>query len=641
MKMKAKKMICLILIIILGGIFFNYLLVDDTLRVDVLYGPDGTTQTSGIFEYGTDTSLHSQDAQAEGFRIAYKVRCNIQKNDILQMNLGDCGGTIKIEEICINYHNSTLKLRKNDIEKYFKINGIESMQKENKCMELFTYNAGLARLSADDYLMEWLKRARSGCRCTNIVGKVLIYSEIIVLLALFACQKNISIRRMLYKRKLISYMMLYVMVFAIYFMRLFFRDSMIAESGDATSIWNTITTFYSDNIESSYVLYKGMFSVYPYVWLYQLACFFGTNEFLFVKIYNAMLFAYIAGIGMPYIFEKIFGKDAVLWKKWLFAVSMFHLQAVNYAFYNITIDMPCLFCFVLMMDMCALIWKGNRNFYVREIIVAGITGGAAACFSGQYKLGVAAGLVLIVLVFVQKKKIRQAVVSIILFFLCFSGVGLLNKQFNTHIVEPMRESGEWIPSADQWIRNSLTRKRPILGAAYLSSGELHDSQAIQIIESEKPDYTKCTNTMDVIIQYFGVVLKYPMKYCISCGNKLFLAFCIDAGGSWSFFSLGVGFWMFYIGIIVFIQRYFGKRVPDKAEYIIVLAFALIILPPCALHMELRYAMGIQQFVYGFGIFGVNMDSLYLHKKNKWILLFIASGLIFTTFCIMHYMALLD
>ena len=62
-------------------------------------------------------------------------------------------------------------------------------------------------------------------------------------------------------------------------------------------------------------------------------------------------------------------------------------------------------------------------------------------------------------------------------------------------------------------------------------------------------------------------------------------------------------------------------------------------------MELRYAMAIQYFVYGFGIFGINAAGVYQEDENKRIRKYhigvVLGGILFTVFCVMHYMALLD
>ena len=56
-------------------------------------------------------------------------------------------------------------------------------------------------------------------------------------------------------------------------------------------------------------------------------------------------------------------------------------------------------------------------------------------------------------------------------------------------------------------------------------------------------------------------------------------------------------------------------------------------------------MAIQYFVYGFGIFGTNAAGVYQEDENKRIRKYhigvVLGGILFTVFCVMHYMALLD
>ena len=72
-----------------------------------------------------------------------------------------------------------------------------------------------------------------------------------------------------------------------------------------------------------------------------------------------------------------------MWKKWLFTISIFHLQAVNYAFYNISVDIPSLFAFVLLIDAVVCIWKSKKKSFVWESVAVGLASGASLCFSGQ------------------------------------------------------------------------------------------------------------------------------------------------------------------------------------------------------------------------------------------------------------------
>ncbi len=364
----------------------------------------------------------------------------------------------------------------------------------------------------------------------NMMDHRIVYLELAFLIFLVFYEKKKGYKFVTTRKKIVFSVVLYTAAFSIYFVRLLFVDSMAEVSGDAVSIWQTITTFYDDTVQSSYVLYKGMFAVYPYVWLYQLAGILGTGEFFFIKIYNALLFAYIAVLGMPHIFEKIFGKEIAMWKKWLFTISIFHLQAVNYAFYNISVDIPSLFAFVLLIDAVVCIWKSKKKSFVWESVAVGLASGASLCFSGQYKIAAVAGIVFALIVLLQKKEKRQVAVCAMLIAVCILGIRSADRSFVSRVVEPMRQSGEWLPSGADWVVSHVASYEPVLGYAYLSAGDFKDTQAINIISVEQPDYTACESTGEYIFLYLKTMLKHPVQFLASCGNKLFLAFCMDAGG---------------------------------------------------------------------------------------------------------------
>lgn len=641
------KTVVFVFIIFLActGVYKAIVSPDDQLEIVVVYGPEGTTQESGTITYGNGMYSISDQAKAEGFQIAYQIRYLKHRYDRLQISLGDCDGTIYLEEIHIRYHDQELHLNANEIEDYFLITGVETKEKGTSYLEIFTWHALHAKLSANDKFLTWLKEAEY--RSDNDRDRLdawLLYAEIWVLIFLIIGTKYITASGGQIPGRMISHIVLFVMVFGMYFFRLLCCKSMIVQSGDATSIWQTITSYYTDHIQSSYVLYKGMFSVYPYVWLYQLAVLFGTNEFFFVKIYNALLFAYIAAIGVPYLFEKIFGRKAVIWKKWLFAMLVFHLQAINYAYYNISVDIPSLFCFVVMMDMAVCIWKCEKNSYLYESIAGGLSAGASLCFSGQYQIGAVIGIIFILAALIQKSKIRQTIVCMVLLITCVFGIKILENRFTSQIVEPMRADGAWIPSGEEWILAHLKTEEPALASAYVSGGNFTDMQATQIISQEQPDFTQCTTAGQGMTVYFKMMLKHPVRFLTSCGNKLFLAFCMDHGKD-RYFELILGYILFYVGMAVIVQRYLGGTCVPWMELLVGLAFLFTVLPSCALHMELRYAMAIQYFVYGFGIFGINAAGVYQEDENKRIRKYhigvVLGGILFTVFCVMHYMALLD
>ncbi|MCI9612576.1 MAG: hypothetical protein HFH33_11260, partial [Eubacterium sp.] len=81
-------------------------------------------------------------------------------------------------------------------------------------------------------------------------------------------------------------------------------------------------------------------------------------------------------------------------------------------------------------------------------------------------------------------------------------------------MEPMRQSGEWLPSGADWVVSHVASYGPVLGYAYLSAGDFKDTQAMNIISVEQPDYTACESTGEYIFLYLNTTLQdYEIKPC--------------------------------------------------------------------------------------------------------------------------------
>lgn len=84
------------------------------------------------------------------------------------------------------------------------------------------------------------------------------------------------------KKYLIKYkiFLLFIFVFLMFFLWLFPQQDLLGGSGDSNSIWQAIISYFSNKPVTSYVMYKGILSVYPYVWLYRLSQLLNVNNFL-------------------------------------------------------------------------------------------------------------------------------------------------------------------------------------------------------------------------------------------------------------------------------------------------------------------------------------------------------------------------
>lgn len=118
------------------------------------------------------------------------------------------------------------------------------------------------------------------------------------------------------------------------------KDDMISRSGDAASIWNAIKTFRSEYRESSYVMYKGFLSVYPYVYFYDLANILKLDGFIFIKLYHVLCFSYITAFGFPKMMDMFLEVKINLIKRILFVVVTFYMWEYTLALSQLMIDLP-------------------------------------------------------------------------------------------------------------------------------------------------------------------------------------------------------------------------------------------------------------------------------------------------------------
>ena len=151
----------------------------------------------------------------------------------------------------------------------------------------------------------------------------------------------LSLINQTFKRLLLnSYLIPFCISFALVGFYVFPLPDLLLGSGDAASIWQTITTFRSEKITSSYVLYKGFLSVYPYIWFLELSIFLKLDPFFFIKLYHALLFSFVAAIGVPYVVSKILSVEVKLYKNIIFVLILFYLTKFTGIFQMLMVDLP-------------------------------------------------------------------------------------------------------------------------------------------------------------------------------------------------------------------------------------------------------------------------------------------------------------
>lgn len=457
------------------------------------------------------------------------------------------------------------------------------------------------------------------------------------------------------KNKLIGYFLPGLFAFFLYFMYVIDLPSMVDESGDANNIWKTITTYYNNTIEPSYVLYKGMYSIFPYVWLYKLADFLGNEQFFYIKIYYALLFTYITIFGYPKIVQYIFNKKVSIFQKMLFSYIVLLLQATNYAYTQITIDIPNLFWFTLLVHL-SIKYTSKCNLSYKRIIIYGIGVGVAAgsclCFTGQYRFAVIVVVLMLMISAIKNirniKLLKSNIIFAVIGIICCLGIQYANSSFDKLFVNELRDQGAWIPSADEWANLILSEEKPYSGMFFGYGISTYDYQLAAINSYEQIDYSQAQSMKDKAILLLRGGLKHPLEFITSCANKFFLGFCLD-GRNLNTLFLILSFSLFFICLWSIKE----ESNVLKNNYVIFIAMLFTAAIPCITHVELRYMMAIQNFVFGIAIMSGKFEDVLVKKitNRKKVLINITQEenvskswnawttitlIIFLLLCFMHY-----
>lgn len=382
-------------------------------------------------------------------------------------------------------------------------------------------------------------------------------------------------------------------------------------SGDAASIWETIKSIPSGKIVSSYVLYKGFASVYPYVWLYQLSLVFGVSEFVFVKLFHCILFAYVSAVGFPYIAEVLLKSKSRAWHRFLLILIMFWLWKSTYAFSQIMVDLPSLAYFILLINSALKIaYQPGDNRFLR-FFYTGLLIGLNMSLSGQYSIAAICVLVYILLKIIPWQNLRSMKIhwaSVLCVIILLSGLAVVkgyNTYFEKTFVDQLRSEGEWIPDDSDWLHVALYSRTDEY--RWGSGPTIIDNRGLSILKDIYGD--QFTETQDMINQggfpisikeYFQTVARYPMDYLMKYVNRLFISVSPD-GGYLSVSRLFFAYSLLFVCFLSVFRRV--KRVKDffSTELLIYISFVLALAAVIVLTVEPRYVMQIQGLVFTFAL----------------------------------------
>lgn len=405
-------------------------------------------------------------------------------------------------------------------------------------------------------------------------------------------------------------------------------ESMTNGSTDATDIMKTIRTWGTEDVYPSYVLYKGILSVYPYVWFYRAAIFLGINEFAFIKIYHCFLFSTATAIAFPYIFEKLLHKKISYLAIIIFSIVCFWQWESNLSLSQLMVDLPSLTLFLITICLIFLMKKKQSIGYM-HCVLAGLLLGMIMGISGQYILA-AFCIIIYFLCLLFKSKDRLSKKMILLLLLIF-GILIpygMNYYFEHSIVDAMREQGAWIPDGSSWLSIGYTRLSPYYrntGGVAIMGNRKYSIFLEYFRNNALPDaYSTMLSGGYYALsigEYLKIFFTYPADFLMSFINTLFLAVSTD-NGNFSFFHLLVAYFLLYCTLCIIgkhnkcLKKYF------KAELWIILSFLSASIIVVLFSLEPRYAMQLQGLIYATALFddfiGTTLKKAYVFVKSKGI-----------------------
>ncbi len=387
--------------------------------------------------------------------------------------------------------------------------------------------------------------------------------------------------------------------------------SLIDRSGDAESIWQTITSFYSTEIQSSYVLYKGFLSVYPYAPLYQLALQWDIEVFALIKIYHAALFSVAAGISVPFIVSRLLSVRITIARNFLFVILIYHLTEFTHIYRALMIDLPA-WCFFVtaVASLLRVTIENPLNFLgIAGIGMSGIFVGLCAVGSGQYALSsLLLGAYFFNWLWRQFNREKTRRVALLFSGCLFLGLSVtpkfLDSNFEREIVEPMRQQGAWLPTGAQWVQNGLWRLIDTRKNAY---PEVNNRGLAILKVAEGKDFErnygllKQGASLHSVSEYVDTILNNFFEFIVMWTTKIFLILSLD-GGNASITKLLISYTAVFLSGFLFAVKLRTFRDILRSESLIYFSFIATVFGPVVGAVEMRYVVCMMSLVVGIAVF---------------------------------------
>lgn len=458
--------------------------------------------------------------------------------------------------------------------------------------------------------------------------------------------------------KNVNKILVFLFALAIMLVYLLPKESMAHISGDAADIWKAITTYGSGDMYGSYVLYKGFESLFPYVWLYQISVFLHVNEWVFIKLFYCICFAYVTAIGFPKLYENLFEKETKTYRIGIFCIVCFWLWEKTNALSQLMIDLPSLCYFILLINTAFLL---KRRVSIWGSFGFALLSGLNLCASGQYTMPTVCILIFVAIEMVHQVKRKQinwqkCFFCLLIIIAISLGIRQANIVFVQTIKEEMASQGIDLFLSDTWLKIGFCR---FMRSYRVDGGQdILGTRKVAILKAYLGDaFAANEHSMLMggypltIPEYIKVFARSPHNFILCYLNAFFLVLSPD-GGHFSIWRLLVFYSAIFVAVRAGYKRCTNFKQIFNAKFWVGFAFLWAIVPLLLMNVEERFCMQIQGLILVIAICddlvwdGIqrlvkaikNKEKIFVNGKIPYhIVLYI----IFIAFCFMHMGAMYE
>jgi hypothetical protein len=307
----------------------------------------------------------------------------------------------------------------------------------------------------------------------------------------------------------------------------------------------------------------------------------------------------------------------------IFVIGLFYMTKFTGIYEYLMIDLPswAFFIAAIVFSMLSAQQKSIKKKVF--LFISGTFIGLTLCSSGQYAL---AGYFLVIYVFVSlTKEIRSTeklakINLIILFSLFIAGISIpktYDSHFETRIVQPMRDNGEWILTGKQWLTNGMTRLMPYYKKFKYPEESNRGLAILKRTEggnfAERYELIKQGGFQYSVIEYLSIIKSNSVDFGVMWATKTFIAISFD-GGLAKISHLFISYTSLFICLsLVFLNV---RQVRDLVNpyALVILSIISTIAAPVFLVIEMRYIISLYGFLLGFAIY----QNIFFCNLNRYI-----------------------